>query len=179
MHTHIHVHVHVLMRGSCACTCMRHAHAPCTRAMHTRHAHTPCTRATRTRHAHTYTCTHAQVMRRLIDDIVAGIKEHFKMKTDKGETEEVTLKEVQTLAKKWSSRCVARACARLQPYVHRPRPCARACACAAGLQRRVAEAATPCAQAVTPRTACNQVDGGPRAALRASRDGVGGVRPRA
>ena len=54
-------------------------------------------------------------MRRLIDDIVAGIKEHFKMKTDKGETEEVTLKEVQTLAKKWSSRCVARACARLQP----------------------------------------------------------------
>ena len=54
-------------------------------------------------------------MRRLIDDIVAGIKEHFKMKTDKGETEEVTLKEVQTLAKKWSSRCVACARARLQP----------------------------------------------------------------
>ena len=74
--------------------CM-HMHAPRTRAMHTRHAHTPCT------HKH---IMHTQVMRRLIDDIVAGIKEHFKMKADKGETEEVTLKEVQTLAKKWSSR---------------------------------------------------------------------------
>ena len=70
-----------------------------------------------------------QVMRRLIDDIVAGIKEHFKMKTDKGETEEVTLKEVQTLAKKWSSRCVARARAQA----------ATLCA----------QAATLCAQAAT------------------------------
>ena len=91
-----------------------------------------------------------QVMRRLIDDIVAGIKEHFKMKTDKGETEEVTLKEVQTLAKKWSSRCVARARARLQPYVLRLqpyvlrlRPCACACACAP-------RAAAPCGRGCNP-----------------------------
>jgi len=53
------------------------------------------------------TAYHNEVMRRLIDDIVAGIKEHFKTKTEKGETEEVTLKEVQTLAKKWSSRWTA------------------------------------------------------------------------
>ena len=86
-----------------------HAHARawlvCMRRAYAVHTHTPCTRRAHTCTHMPHACASCQVMRRLIDDIVAGIKEHFKTKTEKGETEEVTLKEVQTLAKKWSSRC--------------------------------------------------------------------------
>ena len=86
-----------------------HAHARawlvCMRRACAVHTHTPCTRRAHTCTHMPHACASCQVMRRLIDDIVAGIKEHFKTKTEKGETEEVTLKEVQTLAKKWSSRC--------------------------------------------------------------------------
>ena len=78
---------------------MHHApamHTSC--AMQTHAMHIPCAI-----HAH---AMHVQVMRRLIDDLVSGIKQHFKARSEKQEREEISLKDVQTLAKKWSSRCV-------------------------------------------------------------------------
>ena len=60
-------------------------------------------------------------MRRLMDLLVVGIRQHFKAKFERREREEITLKEVQTLAKKWLSRCAARPRCNPAPWSLQPR----------------------------------------------------------